>query len=91
ATVLKVSPWEAALGASLPVDTPFGSVTMKLPGGTQAGRKLRLKGKGLPRRKGALPGDLLVRVEMVIPEKLTDRERELLETLARESSFNPRG
>lgn len=91
ATVLKVSPWEAALGASLPVDTPFGSVTMKLPRGTQAGRKLRLKGKGLPRRKGALPGDLLVRVEMVIPEKLTDRERELLETLARESSFNPRG
>lgn len=90
-TTLKVSPWEAALGASLPVDTPFGSVTMKLPGGTQAGRKLRLKGKGLPRRKGALPGDLLVRVEIVIPEKLTDRERELLETLARESSFNPRG
>ncbi len=90
-TTLKVSPWEAALGASLPVDTPSGPVTMKLPGGTQAGRKLRLKGKGLARRKGAVPGDLLVRVEIVIPEKLTARERELLEALARESPFSPRG
>ena len=89
-TTLKVSPWEAALGASLPVDTPSGPVTMKLPGGTQAGRSSASR-KGLARRKGAVPGDLLVRVEIVIPEKLTARERELLEALARESPFSPRG
>jgi curved DNA-binding protein len=90
-TPLKVSPWEAALGAaSIPVQTPDGLVTMKLPAGTQHGKRLRLKGKGLPRRKGAQAGDLIVRVEIVIPEKLDSRERELLEALAKESPFNPR-
>jgi curved DNA-binding protein len=90
-TTLRVSPWEAALGASIGVDTPDGAVTMKLPGGTQGGRRLRLKGKGLPRRKGAQRGDLIVRVEIAIPQKLTDRERELLQALSAESGFNPRG
>ena len=51
----------------------------------------RLKEKGLPRRKGAQAGDLIVKVEVVVPEKLSDRERELFEALAKESSFNPRG
>lgn len=87
---LRVSPWEAALGAQISVDTPDGAVNMKLPGGTQAGKRLRLKGKGLPRRKGALPGDLIVKVEILVPDKLTDRERELLEALMKESRFNPR-
>ena len=68
-----------------------GVVTMKLPGGSQSGKRLRLKGNGLPRRKGAQAGDLIVRLEVVVPDKLTDRERELFESLARESSFNPRG
>ncbi|NLK18678.1 MAG: DnaJ domain-containing protein [Synergistaceae bacterium] len=90
-STLRVSPWEAALGASIGVDTPDGAVTMKLPGGTQGGRKLRLKGRGLPRRKGAQRGDLIVKVEIAIPQKLTDRERELLEALSKESGFNPRG
>jgi len=90
-TSLRISPWEAALGASVPVRTLDGVVTMKLPGGSQSGKRLRLKGKGLPRRKGAQAGDLIVRLEVVVPDKLTDRERELFESLARESSFNPRG
>jgi len=90
-TSLKVSPWEAALGASIPVTTLDGVVTMKLPSGVQAGKRLRLKEKGLPRRKGAQAGDLIVKVEVVVPEKLGDRERELFEALAKESSFNPRG
>ena len=89
-TAVRVSPWEAALGATVTVPTPLGSVSMKLPPGSQQGRKLRLKGKGLPGRKGALPGDLIVRVEIVIPTKLNERERELLESLRRESGFNPR-
>ena len=88
---LKVSPWEAALGASIPVTTLDGVVSMKLPAGVQAGKRLRLKEKGLPRRKGAQAGDLIVKVEVVVPEKLSDRERELFEALAKESSFNPRG
>lgn len=90
ATSLKISPWEAALGASIGVTTPDGAVTMKIPGGTQGGRRLRLKGRGLPRRKGAQRGDLIVKVEIAIPKKLTDRERELLEALSKESGFNPR-
>ena len=91
AAPLRVSPWEAALGAQIPVDTLDGVVNMKLPGGTQAGKRLRLKGKGLPRRKGAQPGDLIVKVEIVVPDKPTERERELLEALMKESRFNPRG
>lgn len=90
ATTVKVSPWEAALGGSIPVETMDGIVSMKLPQGIHSGKKLRLKGKGLPRRQGALPGDLIVAVEIVVPAKLTPRERELMEALARESSFNPR-
>lgn len=90
-TSMKISPWEAALGASIPVTTLDGTVTMRLPAGSQAGKRLRLKGKGLPRRKGAKPGDLIVRLEVAVPEKLSDRERELFESLAKESSFNPRG
>lgn len=89
-STLRVSPWEAALGSSIGVETPDGAVTMKLPGGTQGGRRLRLKEKGLPRRKGAQRGDLIVKVEIAIPKKLTDRERELLEALSKESGFNPR-
>ena len=90
-TSLKVSPWEAALGASIQVTTLDGVVTMKLPSGVQTGKRLRLKEKGLPRRKGARAGDLIVKVEVVVPEKLSGRERELFEALAKESSFNPRG
>jgi len=65
-------------------------VSMKLPSGTQQGKKLRLKGKGIPRRRGAARGDLIVTIEIVIPEKLTERERELFEALAAHSPFNPR-
>ncbi|MDD4021281.1 MAG: DnaJ C-terminal domain-containing protein [Synergistaceae bacterium] len=90
ASTLKVAPWEAALGAAVPVETIEGRVSMKLPPGTQQGKKLRLKGKGIPRRRGAARGDLIVKVEIVIPEKLNERERELFEALAADSHFDPR-
>ena len=87
---VKVSPWEAALGGMIPVQTLDGTVTMKLPSGAQNGKRLRLKGKGIPRRKGALPGDLIVTLEVVIPPSPDKEERELWEALAKGSSFNPR-
>jgi len=90
-TVMRVSPWEAALGTSLSVKTLQGVVSMKLPAGTQSGQRLRLRGKGLPRRKGAQPGNLYVIVEIAVPKSLSQKERELFEELAKVSSFNPRG
>ncbi len=89
-TSVKIAPWEAALGGVIPVRTPGGKVSMRLPEGTQGGQTFRLKEKGLPRRKGASPGDLFVAVEISVPRTLTPRERELFEALAAESSFSAR-
>lgn len=88
-TVVSVSPWEAALGAKIPVQTVDGSVTIAVPKGSQNGRKLRLRGKGIPRRKGE-PGDIFVELEIRLPDKLTSEEEKLLAELARKSRFNPR-
>lgn len=87
---IRVSPWEAALGASIPVKGLNGTVSMKLPAGTQSGQKLRLRGKGLP-AKGNSRGDMLVSIKIVVPKGLSQKEKELFELLSRESSFNPRG
>ena len=79
---LKVAPWDAVLGHEVAVETLSGGVTMKLPPGTQGGQRLRLRGKGLPKRGGG-SGDLFVRVEITLPRHLTDRQKELWEELAR--------
>ncbi|RLB06522.1 MAG: J domain-containing protein [Deltaproteobacteria bacterium] len=86
---LKVTPWEAALGAQVDVPTPGGFVSVRIPPGTSSGKKLRLRGKGLPNPKGK-PGDFYVEVEIAVPEKLTSREKELFEELKKHSTFNPR-
>jgi len=83
---LPLAPWEAALGASVEVPTPAGAVTLKVPAGTSSGRKLRLAGRGLPRPKGN-PGDLFAVAQVVVPDKLSPRERELYEALGKESAF----
>lgn len=80
---LKVAPWQAALGGTVSVGALDGNVEMKLPPGTQNGQKLRLKGKGLPKRDNEGNGDLYVRVEITIPKRLTQRQKELWEELAR--------
>lgn len=82
-----VTPWEAALGASIETPTPSGMVKVKVPAGSQSGRRLRLKGRGIP---GPEPGDLYVELEVVLPPADTDRARELYETMARELAFDPR-
>lgn len=86
---LPLSPWEAALGTQVQVPTLSGNVTLKVPEGVQAGRKLRLQGKGLPKPKGG-EGDLFVLVGISIPTRLNDEEKQLLETLREKASFNPR-
>ncbi|WP_281914459.1 DnaJ C-terminal domain-containing protein [Massilia varians] len=82
-----VAPWEAALGARVSVPTPSGMVEVAVPAGSQTGRKLRLKGRGIP---AATPGDLYLILEVVLPPATTSRAKELYEQMAREMSFNPR-
>jgi len=84
-----VAPWEAALGASVRVRTPDGSVEMKLPPGRSSGDRLRLRGKGLPLRGGGR-GDLLAELRIVLPDRLDERERRLFEQLRDVSRFKPR-
>jgi curved DNA-binding protein len=86
---LPVSPWEAVLGASLPVQTPAGRVQVDLPAGSSTGRRLRLRGHGLPNPAGPA-GDLYAEVRIVIPAEPTAAERDLFERLARLSTFDPR-
>ncbi|HEY0359147.1 MAG TPA: DnaJ C-terminal domain-containing protein [Mycobacteriales bacterium] len=86
---LPVAPWEAVLGAKVPVQTPGGEAKVTVPAGTSSGRRLRLRGRGLPNPKGK-PGDLYAEVRIVVPEHLSDDERRRWEELARESDFDPR-
>jgi curved DNA-binding protein len=84
-----VAPWEAALGATVPVTTPGGEVKVRVPAGTSSGRRLRLAGEGMPNPRGT-PGDLYAEVRILVPRRLRKRERELFEELSRESHFDPR-
>jgi molecular chaperone DnaJ len=72
---------QAALGATVTVPTVEGSEEIEIPGGVQAGHEVRLRGKGVPRLRGAGRGDLHVIVNVVVPSKLSKRERELLTEL----------
>ncbi len=90
-TDLRLSPWEAALGARVPVRTLDGEVMLTVPPGTSGGSRMRLAGKGLPHRGGKGRGDLFARVRIVVPRNLTGEERELLEKLREVSRFEPRG
>lgn len=81
---------EAALGASVQIPTPGGSVSLKVPAGTESGKLLRVKGHGAPQLKGNGRGDLLARVKVTIPKKLTKAEREALEGYQKVSRENPR-
>ncbi|MCZ4602232.1 J domain-containing protein [Streptomyces sp. Lzd4kr] len=87
---LPVTPWEAALGATVPVPTPSGATAkVTVPAGSSSGRRLRLRGEGMPGPRG-VNGDLYAELRIMVPPRLSDRERELLEELAAVSSFDPR-
>jgi curved DNA-binding protein len=87
---LPVAPWEAALGAEVQVPTLDGRITVKVPAGSRAGQKLRVRGKGLPKPGGG-EGDLYAVLQVVTPSVLSDREKELYRELQQASTFNPRG
>jgi curved DNA-binding protein len=84
---LPLAPWEAALGATVKVPTPEGPVDLKVPAGTQGGRKLRLKGRGIP---GKPPGDLYVVADITVPPADTDAAKALYRKMESELSYNPR-
>ncbi len=86
---LPLAPWEAALGATVPVDTPGGSAQVVVPEGSSTGRRLRLRGRGLPNPRGTA-GDLYAEIRIMVPATLTRQERKLFEKLADTSSFDPR-
>jgi curved DNA-binding protein len=74
--VLPVAPWEAALGASISVPTLGGPVELKIPTDSEGGRKLRLRGRGLPGAGSAPAGDQIVELEVLAPKANTDEERD---------------
>jgi molecular chaperone DnaJ len=81
---------EAALGATVAVPTPEGSVTVKVKAGTEDGTLLRVKGKGAPKLKGSGKGDLLARVKLSVPKKLSKAEKEAVEALQKATKKSPR-
>jgi curved DNA-binding protein len=84
---LPVAPWEAALGATVKVPTLGGIVELKIPEGSVSGRKLRLKGRGLP---GDPPGDCYAILAIALPLADTEPAKEFYRKMAQELSFNPR-
>lgn len=85
---LPIAPWEAALGATLAIPTPDGQVDLKIPAGTVAGRKLRLKGRGIP---GATPGDFYVVLQIALPPADGESARSFYAGMAAQfPSFDPR-
>ena len=84
---LPVAPWEAALGAVVKVPTPAGAVDVKIPPNSSGGRKLRLKGRGIPARE---PGDFYVVLQIALPKADTETARKAYEDCKKALDFNPR-
>lgn len=84
---LPVTPWEAALGATVRIPTPTGLNDLKIAKGTPSGRKLRLKAQGIP---GKPPGDLYVIPQITLPPADTDAAIELYRKMEQELAYNPR-
>ena len=84
---LPVTPWEAALGSTVKVPTPGGIVEMKIPAGSGSGKKMRLKGRGIPAKT---PGDFYVVLKISLPEAESDKAKALYQQMKKELNFNPR-
>ena len=86
---LPITPWEAALGATVAVPTLQGVVNLKIPAGSKSGQKMRIAKRGMS-KKHEQYGDLFAVIQMIVPTKLSDKEYELFTALKESSSFNPR-
>ena len=84
---LPVTPWEAALGAMIPVNLFDHVLNVRIPEGTQSGQQLRLRGKGIPSK---IPGDLILDIHVVLPAASSEKAREVYQSMARELAFDPR-
>ncbi|VWB95640.1 molecular chaperone DnaJ [Burkholderia lata] len=84
---LPVAPWEAALGATVTTPTPDGEVAVTVPGNSPSGRRLRLKGKGIP---GDPPGNLYVKLKIVLPPADSERSKAAYDTMRQSFDFDPR-
>lgn len=85
---LPVAPWEAALGATVKTPTPSGPIELKIPPDSTTGRKLRLKGRGIP---GKTPGDFFVVLQIALPPAANDATKGFYRSMAEQfKSFNPR-
>jgi curved DNA-binding protein len=82
---LPLWPWQAVLGGEVRIETPDGPVTLTVPAGTQSGRRLRLRGRGLPRADGSR-GDLYAVVRIVVPERPSAADRTAYEALKHSTS-----
>ncbi len=85
---LPIAPWEAALGGKIKVPTPSGMIDLKIPPAVSSGKKMRLKGRGIPAKQ---PGDFYVTLMIVLPESLSEKEKALYQELQEANNqFNPR-
>ncbi|MBS0290212.1 MAG: DnaJ domain-containing protein [Proteobacteria bacterium] len=84
---LPITPWEAALGATIPVPTLGGQVNLKIQPNSQSGKKMRLKGRGMP---GSPPGDQFVILQIHVPQAQTDKDKAFYQEMARVMPLNPR-
>jgi curved DNA-binding protein len=87
---LDIAPWEAVLGADLPVPTLDGLIKLRIPPGSENGQHLRVRGRGLPKGKSGERGDFHAVLSVQLPDKLSDEERAQWEKLRAVSRFNPR-
>ncbi len=88
-TNLLISPWEAALGARVTIDSIDDQTKIYIPQGTQSGEKIKIPNKGYKTNNGKR-GDLIAEIKIVVPEELNDKEKKLFEKLKSISTFNPR-
>ena len=84
---LPIAPWEAILGAKVKAPTPEGSIDLSIPSGSSSGRKLRLKGRGIP---GKIAGDLYIVLRISLPPADTEKARAFYKKMGQELAFNPR-
>jgi len=85
---LPITPWEAMLGSRIQVPTPAGKVEITIPPASSSGKRMRLKGRGIPAK---VPGDFYITLEIVLPDTLSEKEKSLYQALQQEAStFKPR-